>query len=48
MRAGDQTTEANILLDEGAQTSFITEGLAEKLQVKTEGGEIIELASYGE
>ena len=48
VRAGDQTTEANILLDEGAQTSFITEGLAEKLQVKTEGEEIIELASFGD
>ena len=48
LRAGDQTTEANIFLDEGAQTSFITEGLAEKLHVKTEGEEIIELASFGD
>ena len=47
VRTGDQTAEANILLDEGAQTSFITEALAAKLHLKTDGKEIIELARFG-
>ena len=48
VRAEDHTTEANILLDEGAQTSFITQALAAQLNLKTDGEEIIELASFGD
>ena len=48
VRAEDQTTEANILLDEGAQTLFITKALAAKLHLKTDGEEIIHLASFGD
>ena len=48
VRAGDQITEANILLDEGAQTSFITEALADKLNVKTHGEEKVQLNSFGD
>ena len=48
VRAGDKTTEANILLDEGAQTSFITEALADKLNVKTHGEEEVKLNSFGD
>ena len=48
VRTRDQTTEANILLDEGAQSSFITEALAAKLHLKTDREEIIELASFGD
>ena len=48
VRAGDKTTEANILLDEGAQTSFITEALADKLNLKTRGEEEVQLNSFGD
>ena len=50
VRAEDQTTctEANILLDEGAQSSFITDALAAKLHLKTDGEETIEIASFGD
>ena len=48
VRTGDQTTKANILLDEGAQTSFITEALADKHNVKTHGEEEVQLNSFGD
>ncbi|XP_053391234.1 uncharacterized protein LOC128554047 [Mercenaria mercenaria] len=43
----DITTATNILLDEGAQRSFITEELAEKLKLKHTGSDTISLASFG-
>jgi len=39
--------EANILFDEGAQRSFITEKLANELNVKETGTETIYLAAFG-
>lgn len=46
--SGKQTTEANILLDEGAQRSFITETLADKLDLVTSGDEIVHLSAFGD
>ncbi|XP_053398291.1 uncharacterized protein LOC128556688 [Mercenaria mercenaria] len=43
----DITTATNILLDEGAQRCFITEGLAEKLKLKHTGSDTISLACFG-
>ena len=43
-----QSTEANILLDEGAQRSFITETLAEKLDLVSSGNEVVHLSGFGE
>ncbi|XP_053390988.1 uncharacterized protein LOC128553826 [Mercenaria mercenaria] len=43
----DITTATNILLDEGAQRSFITEELAEKLKLKHTCSDAISLASFG-
>ncbi|XP_060570545.1 uncharacterized protein LOC132728870 [Ruditapes philippinarum] len=40
--------ETNILFDEGAQRSFITEELAEKLQIEQTGSEVVHLASFGD
>ena len=48
VRTGDQTTKANILLDEGAQTSFVTEAFADKLNIKTHGEEEVQLNSFGD
>ena len=41
------TTDAHILLDEGAQRSFITEKLAEELKIQQTGTETIYLACFG-
>jgi transposase InsO family protein len=38
---------ANILFDEGAQRSFVTEELAKKLKLKHTGSDTISLASFG-
>ncbi|XP_053389052.1 uncharacterized protein LOC128552074 [Mercenaria mercenaria] len=40
--------ETNILFDEGAQRSFITEVLAEKLHLPHTGSEVVHLASFGD
>ncbi|XP_053373003.1 uncharacterized protein LOC128546473 [Mercenaria mercenaria] len=40
--------ETNILFDEGAQRSFITEVLAEKLHLPQTGSEVVHLASFGD
>ncbi|XP_060557728.1 uncharacterized protein LOC132718116 [Ruditapes philippinarum] len=40
--------ETNILFDEGAQRSFITEELAEKLEIEQTGSEVVHLASFGD
>jgi hypothetical protein len=39
--------DANVLFDEGAQRSFITEKLAHRLHVARTGNEVIHLASFG-
>ncbi|XP_045198527.1 uncharacterized protein LOC123552846 [Mercenaria mercenaria] len=40
-------TDANLLFDEGAQRSFITEELADKLQLSRSGTEVVQLAAFG-
>lgn len=40
--------DANILFDEGAQRSFISEKLVEKLQLRRSGTDVIHLASFGD
>ena len=45
--ANDTGIEATILLDEGSQRSFLTEGLATNLKVQTDHTEDICLASFG-
>ena len=44
----DISKYSNILFDEGAQRSFVTEDLAKKLNLRTESTEIIQLASFGD
>ncbi|CAC5387364.1 unnamed protein product [Mytilus coruscus] len=39
--------DANILFNEGAQCSFITEGLAEQLELKQKGAEVISISGFG-
>ncbi|VDI70021.1 Hypothetical predicted protein [Mytilus galloprovincialis] len=39
--------DANILLDEGDQRSFITDGLAEQLELKPKGTEAISIFGFG-
>ena len=41
------TADANILFDEGAQRSFVTRELADKLQLQTSGTEVVQLAAFG-
>ncbi|XP_071132834.1 uncharacterized protein [Mytilus edulis] len=41
-------TDTNILFDEGAQRSFVTESLARKLNLQREGADNIQLSSFGE
>ena len=48
VRMGNTLAEANILLDEGAQRSFITEGLANRLGWTTVRKETISLSAFGE
>ncbi|XP_076072041.1 uncharacterized protein LOC143043745 [Mytilus galloprovincialis] len=40
--------DTHILLDEGAQRSFVTEDLARKLNLHSEGTEILQLSSFGD
>ena len=42
-----QGMNTNILFDEGAQRSFVTEELASKLDIKAEGTESINLSTFG-
>ncbi|XP_063435728.1 uncharacterized protein LOC134716648 [Mytilus trossulus] len=44
----DVKTECNILFDEGAQRSFITQKLADKLEIKTTGKVSIQLSAFGD
>ena len=44
---GIYTVDANILFDEGAQRSFVTRNLANKLQLQTSGTEEVQLAAFG-
>ena len=41
------TTNANILFDEGAQRSFITQQLADELELRRDGSDLISLATFG-
>ena len=45
--SGIYTADANILFDEGVQRSFVTRELADKLQLKTSGTEVVQLAAFG-
>ena len=45
--SGIYTVDANILFDEGAQRSFVTRDLANKLQLQTSGTEEVQLAAFG-
>jgi hypothetical protein len=45
--ANQVQTEASILFDEGAQKSFITQQLAEELELTREGTETLYLSSFG-
>ena len=45
--SGIYTVDANILFDEGAQRSFVTRNLANKLQLQTSGTEEVQLAVFG-
>ncbi|XP_063436158.1 uncharacterized protein LOC134717595 [Mytilus trossulus] len=45
---GKQITEASILFDEGAQRSFITQGIADKLQIRPSGRDTIDLSAFGD
>ena len=45
--ASHMQAEANILFDEGAQKSFISEHLAEELELTKEDTETIYLSSFG-
>ena len=46
--SGYVCTEANILFDEGAQRSFITEKLAEELNLQVNGRENVNLSGFGD
>ena len=39
---------ANILFDEGAQRSFVTEDLAEKLNLRVDNTEVVQLSCFGD
>ena len=45
--SGIYTADTNILLDEGAQRSFVTRELADKLQLQTSGTGEVQLAAFG-
>ena len=47
VKSSTSSTSANILFDEGAQSSFITESLAQKLQIKPTGTEKLCLSGFG-
>ena len=44
---GQLYVDANILIDEGAQRSFITEDLAMKLNLYREGADMVQLSAFG-
>lgn len=48
VKFGQRTTDANILFDEGAQRSFISKNLAEKLELKPSGVEEINILGFGD
>lgn len=45
--SSQSSTYANILFDEGAQRSFVTETLADELQLERTGSDIVNLALFG-
>ncbi|XP_071124079.1 uncharacterized protein [Mytilus edulis] len=45
---GKRITEASILFDEGAKRSFITQSIADKLQIRPSGRDTIELSAFGD
>ena len=46
--SSDSTAEAHIIFDEGAQRSFISQKLADELQLKPTGTDTVHLASFGQ
>ena len=46
--SGQHTLDANILFDEGAQRSFLTEELAAKLKLQITGNESLNLSGFGD
>ncbi|CAC5373144.1 unnamed protein product [Mytilus coruscus] len=46
--SGTPSTDANILLNEGAQRSFVTEARAKKLDIGINGTKIFHLSGFGE
>ena len=47
VRANNHSTQVNILLDEGAQHSFITQSLADRLYLNSQRRECIAIAAFG-
>ena len=47
VRAGNRQIQANILLDEGAQRSFISETLAIQLKLAAQGKECVAISAFG-
>ena len=47
VRAGNHQSQANILLDEGAQRSFISETLASQLKLTAQGKECVAISAFG-
>ena len=47
VRAGSHQTNANILLDEGAQRSFISQALVNQLKLSTQGKECVAISAFG-
>ena len=46
--SSESTAEAHILFDEGAQRSFISQKLADELQLKPTGTDTVHVASFGQ
>jgi len=47
IRAGAHQTQANVLLDDGAQRSFISQDLASQLKLTTQGKECVAISPFG-
>ena len=47
VRAGSHQTQTNILLDEGAQRSFMSETLASQLKLTAQGKECVAISAFG-
>jgi len=47
VKANHQSTQVNILLDEGAQRSFITQSIADRLQLIPQRRECVAIATFG-